>query len=43
MVNSEQPEVTTFGQLTADNRLYGAAHTTLAMPHKIVMLLRGRV
>lgn len=43
VVNSEQPEVTMFEQLTADNHSYGAAHTTLAMPHHIIMLLRDRV
>lgn len=42
-LHSEQPEVTVFQQLTADNFLYGAAHTTLAMPHHIMVLLRHRV
>lgn len=36
-------KVTVFQQLTADNFLYGAAHTTLAMPHHIMVLLRHRV
>lgn len=43
VVNSEQPEVTVFEQLTADNHAYGAAHTALAKPHHIIMLLRDRV
>lgn len=38
---SEQPEVTVSEQLTADNFLYGAAHTTLAMPHHVMILLRA--
>lgn len=43
VVNSEWPEVTMFEKLTADNCLYGAAHTTLAVPHHIIMLLRDKV
>lgn len=32
-----------FEQLTADNRLYGAGHATLAMPQHIIVLLRDGV
>lgn len=41
--NSKQPEVTTFEQLIANNHQYRAAHTTSAVPHHIIMLLRDRV